>query len=79
MPTLKKRLNIAYVMQNVGVDMARDIGQSILIKHTINGLERAGHHVSLLALDGRQVTGMDESCVLLCMLYVNYVLWGLWF
>lgn len=53
-------LHIAYVMQNVGVDMASQVGQAILIRHTIEGLEKAGHQVSLFSLQGRTVHRVDD-------------------
>ncbi len=60
MPQTADSLQVAYVMQNVGVDITSDVGQAILIKHTIHGLEQAGHRVSLLALQGRAVVGIDD-------------------
>ncbi len=51
---------VAYVMQNTGVDMRMDAGQTILIRETIRGLERAGHDVSLISLQGRAVMGVDD-------------------
>ncbi len=51
-------LTVVYTMQNVGVDMSSDVGQAILIKHTVHGLEKAGHRVNLFALDGRTVYRM---------------------
>lgn len=53
-------MHIAYVMQNVGVDMASQVGQAILIRHTIEGLEKAGHQVSLFSLQGRTVHRVDD-------------------
>ena len=48
-------LHIAYVMQNVGVDLAAEVGQMMLIRQTIQGLEQRGHTVDLLNLQGRDV------------------------
>jgi len=56
----KAHLRIAYVMQNVGLDLASDVGDVIPVKYTLRGLREAGHHISLLALRGRSVTGMDD-------------------
>ena len=48
-------LRVAYVMQNVGVDLAAEVGQMMLIRQTIQGLEQRGHSVDLLNLEGRDV------------------------
>lgn len=48
-------LRVAYVMQNVGVDLAAEVGQMMLIRQTIQGLEQRGHTVELLNLQGRDV------------------------
>ncbi len=48
-------LRVAYVMQNVGVDLAAEVGQMMLIRQTIQGLEKRGHSVDLLNLQGRDV------------------------
>ena len=48
-------LRVAYVMQNVGVDLAAEVGQMMLIRQTIYGLEQRGHTVDLLNLQGRDV------------------------
>jgi alpha-maltose-1-phosphate synthase len=48
-------LRVAYVMQNVGVDLAAEVGQMMLIRETIRGLEQQGHTVDLLKLQGRDV------------------------
>ncbi|MAT99388.1 MAG: hypothetical protein CL608_19790 [Anaerolineaceae bacterium] len=48
-------LRVAYVMQNVGVDLAAEVGQMMLIRQTIHGLEQRGHTVDLLNLQGRDV------------------------
>jgi glycosyltransferase involved in cell wall biosynthesis len=48
-------LRVAYVMQNVGVDLAAEVGQMMLIRQTIQGLEQQGHTVGLLNLQGRDV------------------------
>lgn len=51
----KTGLRVAYVMQNVGVDLAAEVGQMMLIRQTIQGLEQRGHTVDLLNLQGRDV------------------------
>ena len=48
-------LRVAYVMQNVGVDLAAEVGQMMLIRQTIQGLEQRGYTVDLLNLQGRNV------------------------
>ena len=48
-------LRVAYVMQNVGVDLAAEVGQMMLIRQTIQALEQRGHHIDLLNLQGRDV------------------------
>jgi len=48
-------LRVAYAMQNVGVDLAAEVGQMMLIRQTIQGLEQRGHTVDLLNLQGRDV------------------------
>ena len=60
MMTVRKSLRVAYVIQNAGNDLAQDVGQAILIKQTVRGLEEAGHSVSLFRLQGRQVVRMDD-------------------
>lgn len=45
-------LRVAYVMQNVGVDLAAEVGQMMLIRQTLEGLEQQGHTVDLLNLQG---------------------------
>ncbi|WP_420643985.1 glycosyltransferase family 4 protein [Candidatus Leptofilum sp.] len=51
----KTGLRVAYVMQNVGVDLAAEVGQMMLIRQTIQGLEQRGHRVDLLNLQGHEV------------------------
>lgn len=48
-------LRVAYAMQNVGVDLAAEVGQMMLIRQTIQGLVQRGHTVDLLNLQGREV------------------------
>jgi glycosyltransferase involved in cell wall biosynthesis len=56
----EKHLSIAYVMQNTGVDLTSDVGAPILVKYTLHGLQKAGHQVGLLALNGRSVNFTDD-------------------
>ncbi len=60
-PLNKERpLRVAYVMQNAGNDLSADVGQAILIKHKIRGLQKAGHDVSIFRLRGRSVVKIDD-------------------
>jgi glycosyltransferase involved in cell wall biosynthesis len=49
------RLHIAHSYQEAGIKMHEPQAAQIHIYHTMRGLQRAGHKVSLLALQGRQV------------------------
>lgn len=53
-------LRVAYVMQNVGVDLTAEFGQMMLIRHTIQGLMQRGHSVDLLSLQGREVMAYPD-------------------
>lgn len=54
-PRARKPLSIAYMLQNAGNDLRADVGQAILIKHTVRGLTDAGHTVDVVRLEGRSV------------------------
>ena len=49
------RLNIAHSYQEAGIKIHEPQAAQIHIYHTMRGLQRAGHKVSLLALQGREV------------------------
>src|SRR6185436_15681700 len=49
------RLNIAHSYQEGDIQFYEPQAAQIHIYHTMRGLQRAGHNVSLLALQGRQV------------------------
>jgi glycosyltransferase involved in cell wall biosynthesis len=49
------RLNIAHTYQEAGIKFHEPHAAQIHIYHTMRGLQRAGHTVSLLALQGRHV------------------------
>ena len=49
------RLNIAHFYQEGGIRFHEPLAAQIHIYHTMQGLQCAGHQVSLLALQGRQV------------------------
>jgi glycosyltransferase involved in cell wall biosynthesis len=53
--TSSLRLNIAHSYQEAGIRFHEPQAAQVHIYHTMQGLQRAGHHVSLLALQGRQV------------------------
>ncbi len=69
-------LRIAYVIQNIGIDLASDIGIAITVKYTLRNLQKAGHNVSLLALKGRSVTGVDDVSNLDALWYAPLGLTG---
>lgn len=49
-------MRILYAIQNVGgIDFTHDIGDTVPVKHSLVGLQRAGHHVDCLQLDGNRV------------------------
>ena len=51
---LLPRLNIAHLYQESGIRFCEPHAAQLHIYHTIRGLQRAGHEVTLLALQGRQ-------------------------
>src|SRR5262245_10712526 len=53
--SLLPQLNIAHSYQESGIKFFEPNAAQIHIYHTMRGLQRAGHNVSLLALQGRQV------------------------
>ncbi|HET6598295.1 MAG TPA: glycosyltransferase family 4 protein [Anaerolineales bacterium] len=53
--TSSPRLNIAHFYQESSIKFQEPQAAQIHIYHTMHGLQRAGHEVSLLALQGRQV------------------------
>jgi glycosyltransferase involved in cell wall biosynthesis len=53
------KLEIAYTLQSVSVDLMAEAGPAILIRHTVQGLRKAGHRVTVVVLKGRDVMGMD--------------------
>ncbi len=52
---LAPRLNIAHLYQESGIRFYEPHAAQLHIYHTIRGLQRTGHEVTLLALQGRQV------------------------
>lgn len=55
-----RRLNIAHSYQEVNIRFSEPQAAQIHIYHTMRGLQRAGHRVSLLALQGRQVLHTED-------------------
>jgi glycosyltransferase involved in cell wall biosynthesis len=53
--SLASKLNIAHVYQESGIRFWEPQAAQLHIYHTIHGLQRSGHDVTLLALQGRQV------------------------
>jgi len=52
---LASRLNIAHLYQESGIRFCEPHAAQLHMYHTIRGLQRTGHEVTLLALQGRQV------------------------
>lgn len=50
---------IAYALQSVSVDLAAEAGPAVLIRHTVQELRQAGHPVTILALRGREMVGLE--------------------
>ena len=53
-------MRIAYVIQNVGISLDKEVGDAVPVKYTLRGLQQAGHNVSYIFLDGRNVVGIDD-------------------
>ena len=47
---IKRGFRIGFALQNTGINISESSGSSLQINHIIRGLQRAGHHVSLVAL-----------------------------
>lgn len=58
--TTLPRLKIAHSYQQPGIKFHQPQAAQIHIYHTMHGLQQAGHHVSLLALQGRRVLCTDD-------------------
>jgi glycosyltransferase involved in cell wall biosynthesis len=57
--TSSPQRRIAYALQSVSVDLAAEAGPAVLIRHTIEELRQAGHQVTILALRGREMVGLE--------------------
>ena len=47
-------------MQNTGIDLRSDVGDPVLIKNMLRGLQKAGNQVSVLLLEGRSVKLIED-------------------
>ena len=57
----KQRLKIAYAIQNVGgIDFSQDVGDTVPVKQSLLGLQRAGHEVRCFQLKDRGVLQYDD-------------------
>ncbi len=55
------RLKIAYAIQNIGgIDFSQDIGDTVPVKQSLLGLQRAGHEVHCFRLQNRKVLRYDD-------------------
>jgi glycosyltransferase involved in cell wall biosynthesis len=58
---MNKKLHIAYLLQNIAMDLASSQSAPLLIRHIAAGLEKAGHHVTFAVLrPGRRVICEDK-------------------
>lgn len=55
-----RRLKVAYFYQESGIRFSEPLAAQLHIYHTISGLQQAGHKVTLLALQGRQVLCTED-------------------
>lgn len=63
-------------MQNTGVDIYSSVGAPILVKNTVFGLNKAGHKVSLLSLQGETILYIEDISNLQAQEYLSYGLSG---
>lgn len=57
----KTSLRVAYTIQNIGgIDFTQDIGDTVPVKQSLLGLQRAGHEVHCYRLAGRDVMRYDD-------------------
>jgi glycosyltransferase involved in cell wall biosynthesis len=60
-PSIKPRLKIAYAIQNVGgIDFSQDVGDTVPVKQSLIGLQRAGHEVRCFQLKNRGVVQYED-------------------
>lgn len=53
-------MRIAYVVQNVGISLDKEVGDAVPVKYTLHGLQKAGHTASFIFLSGRDIVGIDD-------------------
>ena len=53
-------MRIAYAIQNVGIRFDEEVGDMVPVKHTLQGLQKAGHTINCFYLSGRNVVGIDN-------------------
>jgi glycosyltransferase involved in cell wall biosynthesis len=53
-------LRIAYTIQNVGLDLGKQVGDVVPVRYTLEGLQKAGHTVRVFELQGREVAQIDD-------------------
>ena len=57
-----KSVRVAFAVQNVGgVDFTQDVGDTVVVRQTIQGLRGRGHQVGCLKLQGSRVLWMNED------------------
>ena len=59
-PFPSSRLSIAYMIQNVGLDLSKKVGDVVPVRYTLTGLQQAGHDVRVFELKGRDVVQIDD-------------------
>lgn len=55
-----QQLRVAYMIQNVGLDLHRRVGDVVPVYNSLKGLQQAGHTVRVFELQGRQVALIDD-------------------
>ncbi|MCP5098672.1 MAG: glycosyltransferase family 4 protein [Chloroflexi bacterium] len=59
-PAKIRPLRIAYTIQNVGLDLSKQVGDVVPVRYTLEGLQKAGHTVRVFELQGRDVAQIDD-------------------
>jgi glycosyltransferase involved in cell wall biosynthesis len=61
MVTPIQSLHLVYAIQNVGgIDFHLEVGDTVPVKHTLQGLKRRGHNVLCLKLHNQSVRGIED-------------------
>jgi glycosyltransferase involved in cell wall biosynthesis len=59
--TALQRLKVAYLLQNAGnVDFRLNVGDTVPVRQTLRGLQRAGHEVTCFRLEGQSVLAYEN-------------------